>query len=181
MRIDLEHMREGFLAVQAGKKSRHAVDDRIKPSRWQYDYLTLSRLTHDVEALVREAPRAAAGARALDLGADKSPYRDLLQSRGYEVRTLDITRDNGADYAGTAEATGLPDCELRPRAVHAGDRALHESVGGGARDPPHPQARRIPRRLRAARLVLPSASDRSLAVHAGRDGAPLSRSGTRSP
>jgi len=29
MRIDLEHMREGFLAVQAGKKSRHAVEDRI--------------------------------------------------------------------------------------------------------------------------------------------------------
>ena len=112
MRIDLEHMRDGFLAVQAGKASRHAVEDRIRPSRWQYDYLTLSRLSHDVEALVREAPRAAAGARALDLGADKSPYRDLLQSRGYEVRTLDITRDGGADYAGTAEATGLPDASF---------------------------------------------------------------------
>jgi len=88
MRIDLEHMREGFLAVQAGKKSRHAVEDRIEPSRWQYDYLTLSRLSHDVEALVREVPSAAPGARALDLGADKSPYRDLLQSRLQEVQAM---------------------------------------------------------------------------------------------
>jgi SAM-dependent methyltransferase len=109
VRIDLEHMREGFLAVQAGKASRHAVEDRVRPSRWQYDSLTLSRLSRDIEALVREAPRAGAGARARDLGADKSPYRELLPSRGYEVKTLDITRDGGADYAGTAEATGLPD------------------------------------------------------------------------
>lgn len=109
MEIDLDRMREDFLAVQAGKKSRHAVMDRVRPSRWQYDYLTLSRLSRDVETLVRKVPDAAPGARALDLGADKSPYRDLLVSRGYEVKTLDITRDGGADYAGTAEATGLPD------------------------------------------------------------------------
>lgn len=112
MRIDLARMREGFLAVQAGKASRHAVADRVRPSRWQYDYLTLSRLARDVEALVREAPRAATGARALDLGSDKSPYRDLLVSRGFEVKSLDITLDGGADYAGTAEATGLPDASF---------------------------------------------------------------------
>src|SRR6185369_17899305 len=53
------------------------------------------------------------------------------------------------------------------------------SVGRGARDPSHPEARRIPHRVRAARLVLPSAPDRSLAVHAGRDGAPLPRGGAR--
>jgi SAM-dependent methyltransferase len=109
VRIDLQRMRDDFLAVQAGKKSRHAVGDRVRPSRWQYDYLTLSRLSRDVETLVREAPRADPAARAIDLGADKSPYRDLLVSRGYEVKTLDITRDGGADYVGTAEATGLPD------------------------------------------------------------------------
>jgi SAM-dependent methyltransferase len=109
MRVDLQHMRDGFLAVQTGKKSRHAVADRIHPSRWQYDYLTLSRLARDIETLVREVPPAPANARALDLGADKSPYRDLLVSRGYDVKTLDITTDHGADYAGTAEATGLPD------------------------------------------------------------------------
>ena len=58
MRIDLEHMSDSFLAVQAGKASRHSVADRTRPSRWQYDYLTLSRLSRDVETLVREAPRA---------------------------------------------------------------------------------------------------------------------------
>jgi SAM-dependent methyltransferase len=108
MRIDIGQMRAGFLGVQAGKRSRHAVEDRVHPSRWQYDYLTLSRLSRDVATLVGEVPPAPTGARALDLGSDKSPYRELLQSRGYEVRTLDITLDSGADYAGTAEATGLP-------------------------------------------------------------------------
>jgi SAM-dependent methyltransferase len=112
VRIDLERMRAGFLAVQAGKESRHAVADRVEPSRWQYDYVTLSRLSADVRALLREVPTPAAGARALDLGSDKSPYRDLLTSRGFEVRTLDITLDGGADYAGTAEATGLPDASF---------------------------------------------------------------------
>jgi 2-polyprenyl-3-methyl-5-hydroxy-6-metoxy-1,4-benzoquinol methylase len=102
-------MREGFLAAQAGKASRHAVADRVHPVLWQYDYLTLSRLSSDVRRLIGEIASAAPGARALDLGADKSPYRQLLESRGYEVRTLDITRDGGADYEGTAEATGLPE------------------------------------------------------------------------
>jgi 2-polyprenyl-3-methyl-5-hydroxy-6-metoxy-1,4-benzoquinol methylase len=111
VRIDLEHMREGFRGVQAGKESRHAVADRVHPSRWQYDYLTLSRLSRDVRALLAELPERKQG-RALDLGSDKSPYREVLASRGYEVRTLDITRDGGADYAGTAEATGLPDASF---------------------------------------------------------------------
>lgn len=109
MRVDLERMRESFLSVQAGKASPHTVGDRTRPSRWQYDYLTLSRLARDVEALVREVPRGVTDSPALDLGADKSPYRDLLRSRGYAVKTLDITLDGGADYAGTAESTGLPD------------------------------------------------------------------------
>jgi SAM-dependent methyltransferase len=87
----------------------------VRPSRLQYDYLTLSRLAADVERLLREAPRAAAGTgngSALDLGSDKSPYRELLEERGYAVQTLDITRDTGADYAGTIEATGLPDASF---------------------------------------------------------------------
>lgn len=109
MRIDLERMRDGFLQAQRGKVSRHSVEDRIRPSRWQYDYLTLSRLARDVATLVREVPHHRdGGARALDLGSDKSPYRDLLISRGFQVETLDITLNGGADYAGTAEATGLP-------------------------------------------------------------------------
>ena len=105
-------MRDGFLAAQRGKQSRHAVADRVRPRIWQYDYLTLSRLSEDVRTLLREVPRPPGSARALDLGADKSPYRDLLETQGYEVRTLDITLDGGADYAGTAEATGLPDASF---------------------------------------------------------------------
>jgi SAM-dependent methyltransferase len=112
MRVDLQRMRDDFLAVQRGKASRHAVMDRIRPSRWQYDYLTLSRLARDIDALVLEAPAGTSGARALDLGADKSPYRELLASRQYSVETLDISRDGGADHAGTAEATGLPDASF---------------------------------------------------------------------
>ena len=104
-------MHEHFLAAQSGKRSRHAIADRVAPSVWQYDYLTLSRLSQDVRTLLGEVPLAV-GATALDLGSDKSPYQALMASRGYDVRTLDITRDGGADYAGTAEATGLPDASF---------------------------------------------------------------------
>ena len=112
MRVDIERMREGFTAAQAGKKSAHTPAARTRPSIFQYDYLTLSRLSADIESLVRELPKAKPGARALDLGSDRSPYRELLESRGYEVRTLDITRETGADYEGTIEATGLPDASF---------------------------------------------------------------------
>ena len=112
MRVDIERMRDGFAAAQAGKKSPHTPAARTRPSILQYDYLTLSRLSADIEALVRELPKAAPGARALDLGSDRSPYRELLEQRGYEVRTLDITRETGADYEGTIEATGLPDASF---------------------------------------------------------------------
>lgn len=108
MRIAFEHIHASFHAAQAGKQSRHSVADRVDPSWWQYDFLTLSRLSRDVRALLAELPQVA-DAVALDLGCDKSPYRTELADRGYAVRTLDITRDGGADYAGTAEATGLPD------------------------------------------------------------------------
>jgi hypothetical protein len=91
MRIDIEHMRGEFERVQQGKRSRHSVADRVRPSRWQYDYLTLSTLSRDIHALVSQLPLASAGT-ALDLGCDKSPYRELLTSRGYGVKTLDITR-----------------------------------------------------------------------------------------
>ena len=112
MRVDIDRMREGFLAVQEGKRSAHTPMARTRPSRFQYDYLTLSRLARDVEALVREVPVGSRGARALDLGADKSPYRTLLGERGFELKTLDITRESGADYAGTIESTGLPDASF---------------------------------------------------------------------
>jgi SAM-dependent methyltransferase len=109
VRIDLARLHQDFRLAQTGKASRHAIADRVHPSIFQYDYLTLSLLSADVHRLVAELPDAASGASALDLGSDKSPYRALLESRGYGVRTLDLTLDSGADYAGTVEATGLPD------------------------------------------------------------------------
>lgn len=109
MRLDIPTMRDRFAVAQRGKRSRHSVRDRVHPSIFQYDYLTLSTLSADVRTLVGELPAAPDGATALDLGSDKSPYREALAARGDQVRTLDITRDGGADYAGTAERTGLPD------------------------------------------------------------------------
>jgi SAM-dependent methyltransferase len=111
MRIDLQQMQGSFRAAQSGKQSRHSVSDRVDPSRWQYDYLTLSRLSRDIRTLLAELPLTK-NAVALDLGSEKSPYRAELGTRGYEVRTLDITREHGADYAGTAEETGLPDASF---------------------------------------------------------------------
>ena len=108
MRLAIADLKSRFAETQAGKKSRHLPQDRINPSLFQYDYLTLRRLSDDIQQLITELPMAAPGGVALDLGSDKCPYRDLLESRGYTVKTLDLTRDNGADYAGTAEATGLP-------------------------------------------------------------------------
>ena len=108
MQLSIPDLKRRFEAVQAGKKSRHLPQDRIDPSIFQYDYLSLRRLSDDVQRLIAGLPVAAAGAVALDLGSDKCPYRSELESRGYLVRTLDLTLDSGADYAGTAEETGLP-------------------------------------------------------------------------
>ena len=109
MRLAIADLKSRFTATQAGKKSRHLPEDRINPSVFQYDYLTLRRLSDDIQQLIGELPTAAPGSVVLDLGSDKCPYRELLEGRGYTVKTLDLTRDNGADYAGTAEETGLPD------------------------------------------------------------------------
>ena len=108
MRLSISNLRGQFQAAQAGKQSRHLPQDRVEPSLFQYDYLSLRRLSDDVRQLIAEAPAGSAGAVALDLGSDKCPYRTLLEARGYAVKTLDLTLENGADYAGTAEATGLP-------------------------------------------------------------------------
>ena len=108
MRLDIADLRRRFEAAQAGKRSRHLPEDRIDPSIFQYDYLTLRTLSDDIQRLIAALPAASAGAVALDLGSDKCPYRALLESRGYTVKTLDLTLEHGADYAGTAEETGLP-------------------------------------------------------------------------
>lgn len=102
-------MQARFRHLQAGKASRHSARARLSPSLLQYDFLSLSRLARDVGALVQELPPTRYGALALDLGSSLSPYRALAEAKGYRVETLDLTRDEGADYAGAVEATGLPD------------------------------------------------------------------------
>ena len=114
MLIDHTDLRRRFVASHSGKASAHEVADRVSPSIWQYDHLVLRALRADVEALfsrVSALPRGATG-EALDVGALRSPYRALLESRGFTVRMLDLTTELGADYAGTAEATGRPDASV---------------------------------------------------------------------
>lgn len=109
MRLPLEGLSESFHRAQQGKRSRHDPSDRVRPSLAQYDYLALSTLSADVADLLQALGPATPGARALDLGADRSPYREQLETLGYGVETLDIGEESGADHLGTAERTGLPD------------------------------------------------------------------------
>lgn len=113
MLIDHTDPRRRFRQSHKGKVSAHEVGDRVAPSLWQYDYLVLSALTADVEALLARVP-APADRRgdALDVGALRSPYKVLLASCGLDARTLDLTTEYGADYAGTAESTGRPDASV---------------------------------------------------------------------
>ena len=114
MLIDHTDIRRRFATAHEGSESRHDVPDRIDPSIWQYDHLVLRALRRDVEALLLQVRAPAAGGEALDVGSLRSPYMALLHSRGYTVKTLDLTTEHGADYAGTAEQTGRPDasCDL---------------------------------------------------------------------
>lgn len=109
MRLPLEGLSESFHRAQRGKRSRHEPKDRVRPSLAQYDYLALSSLSADVADLLQGLGPATPGARALDLGADRSPYRELLEKLGYGVETLDMGEESGADHLGTAERTGLRD------------------------------------------------------------------------
>jgi SAM-dependent methyltransferase len=81
----------------------------LTPSRRQYDYLTLEALQESIRTLIERCPEGHGKFCALDLGASNSPYKGLLEARGYTVKTLDITRKDGADFAGTVEETGLED------------------------------------------------------------------------
>jgi SAM-dependent methyltransferase len=110
MEIGLGEMDQVFRDAQAGRKSLHSPAARLTPSILQYDYLALSSLSADVQRLIAGLPQGLS--RALDLGADKSPYRAALEARGLEVKTLDVTLDTGADYQGTVESTGLPDASF---------------------------------------------------------------------
>jgi SAM-dependent methyltransferase len=109
VRIDIEDLGGRFAEAQKGKKSEHSAEIRVRPSRLMYDYPVLNALADAMHQLVGRLADAPQGAIALDLGSCRSPYRELLLSKGFAVRTLDLTREENADYVGTVEATGLPD------------------------------------------------------------------------
>jgi SAM-dependent methyltransferase len=109
--IDVLDMAGSFEGIHQKRSSRHAASDRLRPSIFQYDYLALSALVADVARLIAEVPTCSGAARgiALDVGCGKSPYRELIEPRGFVLRTLDIDAHSGADFVGAIEATGLPD------------------------------------------------------------------------
>jgi SAM-dependent methyltransferase len=111
MEIDLADITGRFRAAHRHKSSRHEVSDRVRPKIFQYDYLILSTLVADVERLIAAVPVSPSEkqALALDLGCDKSPYRELIETRGFVLKTLDIDADSSPDFVGSVEATGLPD------------------------------------------------------------------------
>jgi len=110
MEIDLSDISSSFHEAHAVRYSRHDVRDRLKPNIFQYDYLNLRALALDVERLIAEVPSPArtGSAIALDIGCGKSPYRGLLESRGFLVKTMDIDDTASPDYVGRIEYTGLP-------------------------------------------------------------------------
>jgi SAM-dependent methyltransferase len=111
MEIDLADMSSAFRATHQKRSSRHAVPDRLTPSIFQYDYLGLHSLVADVERLIAGVPAPPGDNRpiALDLGCGKSPYRELIEARGFVLKTMDIDNGPAPDFVGTLEETGLPD------------------------------------------------------------------------
>lgn len=107
MRIDVQDPVAAFRHAQRGKASVHTAASRLHPSRLRYDYLTLSLLGHDVTLLISGLEMSTEGGVALDLGSDQSPYRQICEARGFRLLTLDLTTEHGADFAGSAEATGF--------------------------------------------------------------------------
>jgi SAM-dependent methyltransferase len=96
---------------KAGGRRSHTARSRLKPGIFQYDYLSLSALVADVETLIRQtAPLAGSGAPiALDVGCGTSPYRRLVEDRGFVLKTIDIDAETSPNYIGSIEETGLPD------------------------------------------------------------------------
>jgi len=108
MLIDFSSLREQYARVAKGKESKHTEQERFTPSIFRYDYLALSRLSKDIEALVDSLPAQEQPRLAIDLGSGRSPYRKLLERRGYEVLTLDTDVGSDADYLGEVEDNKLP-------------------------------------------------------------------------
>ena len=122
MRIDHRGVRDAFVRQQTGKASDHSVEARLHPRRTQYDWLLLSSLADDIRTVLRRTSLLRGGADAsarsaplplaLDVGSFRCPYRAELEGAGYQVVTLDLSKDSGADLMGTADATGLDDASV---------------------------------------------------------------------
>ena len=114
MEIDLADISSAFRDTHETRHSRHAASDRLEPSIFQYDYLSLDALVSDVGRLIRELPLPVNGdARvALDIGCGKSPYRKLIEACGLTLKTLDIDERSAPDFIGAVEQTGLPGSEF---------------------------------------------------------------------
>lgn len=109
MELDIATIADAYQDKRERLRSRHSVADRLTPARSQYDYLTLEALQKSIRTLIERCPDGRGRARAIDLGASNSPYKSLLEAKGYAVKTLDISRSDGADFEGTVEQTGLSD------------------------------------------------------------------------
>jgi|SRR5580700_3111237 SAM-dependent methyltransferase len=111
MEIDLRDISSAFRNTHEKRQSRHAASDRHRPSIFQYDYLSLDALVTDVERLIAEIPLPLRNdpTIALDVGCGKSPYRELIESRGLVLKTLDIDEHSAPDFIGAVEDTGLPE------------------------------------------------------------------------
>jgi SAM-dependent methyltransferase len=112
MLVDFKSLKEQYAHVAAGKESQHTVRDRFTPSILRYDYLALSRLRRDIETLIDLLPTDQTPRLALDLGCGKSPYKSLLERRGYQVQTFDTDATSGATFLGIIEDTRLPSCHF---------------------------------------------------------------------
>jgi SAM-dependent methyltransferase len=111
MEIDLADISSPFRAARAKRASRHDVSDRLRPSLFQYDFLGLNALVADVERLIAAVPACASDkpSIALDVGCGKSPYRELVEPRGFAIKTMDIDDRTSPDYVSSIEAIALPD------------------------------------------------------------------------
>ena len=99
MEIDLSDISRLYRKAREAGHSRHDVHDRLRPSIFQYDYLSLRMLVTDVKKLVVEVPSPVGKdpGIAVDIGCGKSPYRELIESRGFVVKTMHIDSNGSPD------------------------------------------------------------------------------------
>jgi SAM-dependent methyltransferase len=71
-------------------------------------------LATDVQRLVEEValPVERRPGMAIDIGCGESPYRTMLESCGFVIKTLDLDNNTSPDYVGSVENTGLPDASV---------------------------------------------------------------------